>query len=373
MLFIRQENLKVGMRLAKPIYNKKGVLLYDRDSKLTVQGIESVKNFGIIGLYILEPAEPLPPMTEEDMEFERFQTVSTFVIQDELKCIFENHKTSAMSTLTASIIKNYGRLEKKINFVQSLRSKEDYLAKHSLNVAILCAMMSHVMNIRLPEQLDTVTAAIVHDIGRMAIPKETADKLNSKNENDQKILLEYEKQGTAVIEAAFLSTPAIKRIVAQSYKLLHEQDNGNAAANMRIVTGAKILMAADTFDTMTAMNDATEPSSEITALRYLMNRPEMYDKEVVDALIKSINFLNPGCCVELTNGEKGLVLVQNNYNILKPMILCFSDNSIVDLAQELIYAGLDIKDVMKTMDNRCIMDRDALKKAGIPVPADSVK
>ena len=70
MLFIRQENLKVGMRLAKPIYNKKGVLLYERDSKLTSQGIESVKNFGIIGLYILEPAEPVPPMTDDDVEFE---------------------------------------------------------------------------------------------------------------------------------------------------------------------------------------------------------------------------------------------------------------------------------------------------------------
>ena len=71
MQFVRKEKLKEGMRLAKPIYNKKGVLLYDRNSKLTRQGIESVSNFGLIGLYILEPAEPLPPMTEEDMEIIR--------------------------------------------------------------------------------------------------------------------------------------------------------------------------------------------------------------------------------------------------------------------------------------------------------------
>ena len=61
MKFVKTEDLKIGMRLAKPIYNNKGVLLYDRNSKLTQQGIESVHNFKLIGIYVLEPAEPLPP------------------------------------------------------------------------------------------------------------------------------------------------------------------------------------------------------------------------------------------------------------------------------------------------------------------------
>ena len=56
MLFIRTDDLKPGMRLAKPIYNKLGVMLYDRDTRLTRQGIESIRNFELIGIYILEPA-----------------------------------------------------------------------------------------------------------------------------------------------------------------------------------------------------------------------------------------------------------------------------------------------------------------------------
>ena len=364
MLFVRQENLKVGMRLAKPIYNKKGVLLYDRNSKLTTQGIESVKNFGIIGLYILEPAEPLPPMSEDDIEFERFQIVSSFIIEDELRYIKDNQRTSAMQTLTASIIKNYGRLDRKINFVQSLRSKADYLAKHSLNVAILCAMITHVMNVRLSEQLDTVTAAVVHDIGKMDIPKEISDSTDY-SDDDKKRIHACEVGGESLIESVFLSTPAIKRIVSQSCKLLYDAGQDRKDTGMKIVTGARVLMVADTYDTMTAMNDEKEPSSEIAALRYLMERPDVFDKSVVKALVESINFLSPGCCVELTNGEKGLVLSSNSYNILEPMILCFSDNSIIDLGQELIYGDLKIKDMMKTMDNRCVMDKDALKKAGI--------
>ena len=84
MLFVKTDKLKRGMRLARPIYNKDGVLLYERNSKLTVQGIQSIRTFGLIGLFILEPAEPVPPMTQEDIIFERFQTITVFLIKDEL-------------------------------------------------------------------------------------------------------------------------------------------------------------------------------------------------------------------------------------------------------------------------------------------------
>ena len=71
MHFVRTEDLKTGMRLARPVYNKKSILLFDRNSLLSLQAIESIRNFGLIGVYVLEPAEPLPPLTQEDLEFER--------------------------------------------------------------------------------------------------------------------------------------------------------------------------------------------------------------------------------------------------------------------------------------------------------------
>lgn len=48
MIFVKADELKKGMRLAKPIYNKNGVMLYERDSRLTEQGIISIQNFGLI-------------------------------------------------------------------------------------------------------------------------------------------------------------------------------------------------------------------------------------------------------------------------------------------------------------------------------------
>ncbi len=364
MIFVRHENLRVGMRLAKPIYDKKGVLLYERDSKLTTQGIASVKNFGIIGLYILEPAEPLPPMSAEDIEFERFTQATSFAIADELRELRKNGKVKNLHNITASIIKGYGRLDHRINFVQNLRSKEDEIAKHSLYCAMLCAMISHQLNIRLQDQNETVTAAVVHGVGRYDIPEAVRDK-KDKTEEDERLIYECKKRGESIIESAFLSTPSINRIVSQSTRMLHAFNSHHEIDIRKNVIGAKILCVARSFDNLTAMNDVNEPTSEISAVRFLMAHEEFFDPEITNALIDSINLLAPGTSVELTNGDKGLVITENSSNVLEPVILSFGDNRIIDLGQKLIYGDLAIKDVMKTMDNRNIIDREALQKAGI--------
>ncbi len=164
MIFVPTDELKVGMRLAKPIYNKNGVLLYERNTKLTLQGIYSVKNFGLIGLYILEPAEPLPPMTAEDVEFERFQTMAVFSIKDDLKSIQKGHKPSELMVLANQIVRMYGALGHKVNFTQNLRSPEDYVYKHALNVGILAALISHKLHIDSSEQMNIVVAALLYDV-----------------------------------------------------------------------------------------------------------------------------------------------------------------------------------------------------------------
>ena len=82
MQFVESKDLRPGMRLAKPIYNKNGVLLYERDTRLSVQVINNIQNFMLIGVYILEPAEPLPPLSKEELDFERFQTIAMFQLRN---------------------------------------------------------------------------------------------------------------------------------------------------------------------------------------------------------------------------------------------------------------------------------------------------
>lgn len=366
MLFVKTDELKKGMRLARPIYNKDGVLLYERNSKLTIQGIVSIKNFGLIGIFILEPAEPVPPMTQADIDFERFQTMYVFSIQEELGKILQTKRLYKMPTIAANIVKSYGHLDKKINFVQNLRSKEDYLYKHSLNVAILCAMITHKMNMRLDEQADTVQAAIVHDIGKLTVPKNIKGK-DTLTQEEQEAVRMAQIQGHNLIDIVFSSSPNVKRICAQAQRALESLESGEDVSSMKTVKGAKVLAVAETFDTMTAMQVEKAPDSEVAAIKHLLENPQVYDSDVVRALIRSINILAPGVSVELNTGEKALVLNANEQNVLEPMILMFGDNSIVDLSDREMFGDLEIKDIMKTMDNRYVMDIELLKRQGFKV------
>ncbi|MBQ7955791.1 MAG: HD domain-containing protein [Lachnospiraceae bacterium] len=362
MRFVKTEDLKEGMRLAKPIYNKQGVLLFERDSKISQQSIASVKNVGLLGLYVLEPAEPLPPMSKDDLEFERFQTMVGFSLQEELEKILEIQKQSKTHTIANMIIKNFGHLDKKINFYQNLRSREDYVCKHCLNVAILCTMMTHEMNVRLDEQLATVIAAMVHDIGKLALSPGIVEGDNLTLEQREYLYMS-EVNAYDIIEKSYSDGMMIRRICAQSQRMLAELRGGESVGN-KTVQGARILAVADAYDTMTAMKMGAEPTSEIKAIKTILEHPEVFDPAVVKSLCNCINILIPGVSVELNTGEKAMILRENPDNLLKPMLLTFNDNTVIDLSDEKTYDDIEIVDVMKTMDNRYVMGTEMVQGKG---------
>lgn len=363
MQFIRTEELKTGMRLARPIYSKKGLLLFDRNSRLTQQAIESVRNFGLLGIYTLDPAEPLPPMSEEDLEFERFQTMEVFSLKEEAERILNGGKRGRINNIAGMLLKKYGHLDGKLNFYQNLRSREDYVYRHSLNVAILCTMITHVMNIRLDEQNHTVCAALLHDIGRVQLKEDSFGDYDMSAVSQLR-LIEVQGQANDLIESAVDDGKTIRRICMQVLKLQMDMLKGEKeASDAKMTMGAKILMVANRYDELTAMSLSENSESEVKALREFRDNPHIYDPAVVEALISSINILPPGSCVELNTGEKALVLSENPADVLRPMVLSFRDNSIVDLSLR-VNRDIEVVDIMKTLDNRYVMDTDTLHRAG---------
>lgn len=359
MRFVKTDDLKPGMRLARPIYNKNGVLLYERNTKLSMQGIYSVKNFGLIGIYILEPAEPLPPMTEEDIEFERFQTMSIFSLRAALKAVAAEKNSTELTDLTAAVLRQFGNMKKKINFMQNLRSPEDDVYKHSLNVAILAALMSNRLQFSNEEKEKVVTAALVHDIGKLLMSKDGAvGKEIYIDHRNPTLLKKSHLIGYNALSSNYDLDTSVKALVGQMVRkvdgLQQEKKINNQAAD--------ILHVAYYYDNLTCMKLGEEPESEVEAIRYLLSGDNGFSPNAVRALIDSVNILSVGVCVELTNGQKGLVLNENKINILRPMVLSFYDNQIYDLHYDKVFGEIQVKDIMKTMDNRYVMDKETAEE-----------
>lgn len=360
MIFVKSDELKIGMRLAKPIYNRNGVLLYERATKLTDQGIRSVINFGLIGIYVLEPAEPVPPMTEDDLEYERFQTMGLFTLKDELNLVIDGKGEKNIISLSNTIIKKYGFREKKINFIQNLRSKEDYVFKHSLNVAILSAVIANKLKLNQKEKTDVVLASLYHDIGKLMLPPAILKKTSALTDAEKMKVRKAEIEGLNMVGKNDKNLHGARTIMLKLYKDKSNPDYKVENEDVIKNIGALILKVANDFDEFTSMSLESGPSSEIEAIKYMLNNHDKYNSDIVHALLNGINILTPGVCVELSDGQKGIVLVENNKDVLKPVILYFRNNTIINLNHDDVSQSISIKDIMKTMDNRYIIDREVL-------------
>lgn len=357
MRFVQIKEIKEGMKIAKPIYNQKGVLLYGRGTEIKTSVLKNIENLNLFGLYILEPTEPLPPMTDEELEFERFQIVAGYILAEELQNIINGNITSDFDELVDDICLRYGNGDHRINFIQSIRSPFDHVYKHSVNVAILTALMTHQLNTNRNEQHYLVAAALLHDIGKLLAPQDLLNKAASLTQEELRTIRSSELKGYELIRDNYYIPAGIRRYFSQMAKEL-SQKISSISYEQKMLLGTKVLKMADLYDILTAMRIYKDPMSEFSAISFMLERSNEFDENLVNTIIKSINILPVGACVELTNGQKGLVLSENEYYPLRPRVLSFKDNVVYDLGQRKTYDKIHIKDIMKTMDNRFVFSNN---------------
>lgn len=365
MQYIKTSQLKPGMRLARPVYNKQGVMLYERDASLSASIINSIEKFGIWGIYILEPAEPLPPLTKEDLVFEQFQTVGTFQLREDFELLLNDRPPKNLFSLSQKIIRTFGSLEHKINFSKTLRSNDDCVYKHCLNTAILSAMMAQKLRYPYPEQNAIVCAALVHDLGMLIVPEEMQEKGSSLlSPDERRYIRSCMEKGYHFLHPDFNDYKLPDTTLKLVLQMVHSTHNAKSPKEKRFSfhNGSYVLHTAGMFDDLTSMNLERAPVSDLAAIRFLRDYPDYYPIPFVTALTKCLHILPSGCCIDLSNGQKGIVLEENHKNFSQPVVILFSTNQRIDFSADKFQKTFHIKDVMKTMDERIPVDTQTLKR-----------
>lgn len=363
MQFVRTEELRPGMRLAKPIYNKTGVLLYERNSKLTVPAINSVRNFSLIGVYILEPAEPVPPLSREDLEFEQAQTVYMFKLRDIFENVYKREPMTKLEALIEDVCKRYGSLNHRVNFNQNLRSADDFMYKHAISTAILTAMIAQHIEISEDDYKALITAAFLYGFGYRFVPRNILSKEETLSEDDQKVIQNALEKGIVYLLAASEPLTYFQTAIsiAQCHILSSNPERDTSQFSDNILLLSEILKVAEQFDLLTGMMMGHKPESEIIAMKYLHEHSTEYNETIVSILAQCIHIIPAGASVDLSTRDKAIVLVENPKNYMEPVILRLKDNEIYDLSDPAISKKMQIVDLMKTMDNRVEIDENTLK------------
>lgn len=363
MQFIRTEKLRPGLRIAKPIYNKDGVLLYERNSRLTIHAINSVRNFGLIGIYILEPAEPVPPFTKEDLEFEQAQTVYLFKLKDIYEQVYKRQDLQKLPDLVDDIIKRYGSLNHRVNFNQNLRSSHDFMYKHATSVAILSAMIAQHINISEEDFKALITAALLYGFGYRFLAPKVINKEEDFTEYDARSKQSaLEKGMNYLLSSTYSLSYFTKAVTVANYYVLSNNPTRKVEhPSENILLLAEILKVAVEFDMLTGMLMGHKPASEIAAMNSLHERTSEFNETIVSILAQCIHIIPAGASVDLSNRDKAVVLVENPKNYMEPVILRLRDNQIYDLSDPNINSQIQILDITKTMDNRIEIDTNTLK------------
>ncbi|MEY8331803.1 phosphohydrolase [Lachnospiraceae bacterium 47-T17] len=364
MKFYKPEELKAGLRLAKQIYNKQGVLLYERGSVLTEQIIASIQNFGLLGVLILEPAEPLPPITDEEREFEQLQTSYMFRLRDCLVAISKGTNPEDFPALISAIYEKFGKLNHRAAFSQTIRSSEDYIYKHSVCMAILSAMTAHHLNFTPEESSSLIASALLADFGYLYVPKNImAKKDDDLSSMDLLAIEQYRTKAFHLLQQETNPYGLRDRTFATLTEFLKVSRRENPDLDTSSFNlNTKILMVVDKYDRMTAMSLNYEPVSPIKAIRHLQGNNSLYESAVVRAFSRALAFLPVGQCVELSTDHQGLVIDENPNDVFRPLVLDFKSNKLLDLDNPRLREVLEVNDLMSSMDMRYFCDEETLKQ-----------
>lgn len=363
MKFYKPNELRAGMRLAKQIYNKQGVLLYERGLILTNQIISSVQKFNLLGVLILEPDEPLPPISAEEQEFEQLQTAYMFRLRDSLVLISKGQKPEDFPELVSDIIRKFSAFDHPVAFSQTIRSSEDYNYKHTVCTAILSAMIAHQLNLPAAAMNDLISAALLADFGYLYVPRDIMakpeDSLTSVD------LLSIEQYRTKALRLLQPETNPFD-LSSNTFTTLSEFLTVARKEDPRLLTASfhlntKILMVADKYDRLTAMSLSYQPISSLQALRHLQKQEMLYDASVVSALSSAVSILPVGQCVELSEHRHGMILSQTPGDQFHPQVLDLSTNAVYDLNNPKLRDVLKVTDLLTTMDQRYQFDEQSLR------------
>ncbi len=364
MQFIHSSELRPGMRIAKPIYNKDGVLLYERNSKLTIPSINSIRNFDLIGIYVLEPAEPLPPFTKQDIEFEQAQTIYLFKLKDLFDKIYKRQPLTKLEPLVNDIISRYGHLDTRVNFNQNLRSAHDFMYKHATSVAILTTMIARHLDISLEDYKAVITSALLYGFGYRFLSRNVMDKEEEFTEFDYKSKQAALEKGLSYLN---MSTDPIPYL-PKALRLMEYTIMANNPAKKPLLPSNDILLLSEVlkvaieFDFYTGMMMGHKPQSEIMAMKHLQNHHLEFNETIISILAQCIHIIPTGASVDLSTKDKAIVLIENTEDFMRPVILRLYDNQVYDLSDPLAYKQFQIIDLMKTMDNRVEVDAETIKQ-----------
>ena len=170
----------------------------------------------------------------------------------------------------------------------AIEARDNYTHDHSEQVVSLATDVARLLGLS-PSEQDTVRhGALLHDVGKLAIPNEILHKPGPLNDAEWRVMAEHPVIGERILRR----TPQLGHL-APVVRHEHERWDGNGypdgLAGTEIPIASRIILACDAYNAMITTRPYREAMSPEDAVAELRDKSgTQFDPQVVAALLKRL-------------------------------------------------------------------------------------
>lgn len=169
-----------------------------------------------------------------------------------------------------------------------VEADDAYTGSHSRGVVELSLAVADRLGLDSRQRRNIEFAALLHDVGKIAVPKEIINKPGALNEKEWKIMQGHTIEGEAMLNQVGGVLAEVGRIVRSSHEHFDGSGYPDGLRGEEIPIEARIVTCCDAFSAMTTTRSYRKAMSQDVALAELRScAGTQFDPVIVAALVES--------------------------------------------------------------------------------------